>query len=300
MSYDGVLKTVEMRCMGLNKLRTMLGDKNIDYKELGGYEVFDNKSEFEKNIETLDFWNKSLKNVSNGSKIYGVDLKKIGQSGFLNFQYCIKNRFEGQINTGLMMASLLKLAYSLDIRVLNGVEVKSFEDVVTGVNICLKGDLDFFTQSMIIATNGFAAQLLPKYDVKPARAQVMITKPIKDLKIKGCFHYQEGFYYFRNIENRVLFGGGRNMDIKGEETSEFGTTLAIQTKLQDVLKNNILPNTSYEIDQIWSGIMGVGSEKKPIIERISENVVCAVRMGGMGVAIGSLVGELAVKKLMGK
>jgi gamma-glutamylputrescine oxidase len=36
--------------------------------------------------------------------------------------------------------------------------------------------------------------------------------------------------------------------------------------------------------------------KKPIIENISQNVVCAVRMGGMGVAIGSLVGKLAIEE----
>jgi hypothetical protein len=40
--------------------------------------------------------------------------------------------------------------------------------------------------------------------------------------------------------------------------------------------------------------MGVGTEKKPIIKKISPNIVCAVRMGGMGVAIGSLVGKLAI------
>ncbi len=42
--------------------------------------------------------------------------------------------------------------------------------------------------------------------------------------------------------------------------------------------------------------MGVGTEKKPIIKKISPNVVCAVRMGGMGVAIGSFVGQMAVEE----
>lgn len=40
--------------------------------------------------------------------------------------------------------------------------------------------------------------------------------------------------------------------------------------------------------------MGVGKKKRPIIEQLSDNVFCGVRLGGMGVAIGSLVGaELA-------
>ncbi len=37
-----------------------------------------------------------------------------------------------------------------------------------------------------------------------------------------------------------------------------------------------------------------GSSKNPIVEQISEHVYCGVRLGGMGVAIGSLIGtELA-------
>jgi hypothetical protein len=44
--------------------------------------------------------------------------------------------------------------------------------------------------------------------------------------------------------------------------------------------------------------MGIGNEKMPIIKFVSKNVVCAVRMGGMGVAIGSLVGKIAVKKII--
>ena len=40
--------------------------------------------------------------------------------------------------------------------------------------------------------------------------------------------------------------------------------------------------------------MGVGDKKKPIVKQISNHVFCGVRLGGMGIAIGSLVGrELA-------
>ncbi|MGZ3867219.1 MAG: FAD-dependent oxidoreductase, partial [Bacteroidia bacterium] len=132
----------------------------------------------------------------------------------------------------------------------------------------------------------------------PARAQVLVTSPIKNLKLKGTFHYQQGYYYFRNIDNRILFGGGRNLDFEKEETTEFGLTNIVQNKLKDILHNNILPGKDYTIEHRWSGIMGVGSEKKPIIKHVSKNVVCAVRMGGMGVAIGCLVGEMAVNELV--
>ena len=77
----------------------------------------------------------------------------------------------------------------------------------------------------------------------------------------------------------------RTVRLKLEETRGY---------IEEILKTIILPTTSFEIDQRWSGIMGVGDKKKPIIKQISNHVFCGVRLGGMGIAIGSLVGrELA-------
>ena len=146
------------------------------------------------------------------------------------------------------------------------------------------------TNKLFITTNGFATKLISE-EVKPARAQVLITKPIKDLQIKGTFHLDKGYYYFRNIDNRVLFGGGRNLDFKGEETTEMTQTTLIQNKLEELLKTTILPDTDFEVDYSWSGIMGVGSQKKPIVKQLSDNVFCGVRLGGMGIAIGSTIGK---------
>ncbi|MGE4347363.1 MAG: FAD-dependent oxidoreductase, partial [Flavobacteriaceae bacterium] len=59
-----------------------------------------------------------------------------------------------------------------------------------------------------------------------------------------------------------------------------------------VLKNVILPNRDFEIEQRWCGIMGMGtSQKTPIVKQLSENVFCGVRLGGIGVAIGGLIGK---------
>ena len=69
------------------------------------------------------------------------------------------------------------------------------------------------------------------------------------------------------------------------------TSHLIQQQLEAHLKNSILPNTPFEIDHRWTGIMGVGSQKKAIVKQLSNHVYCGVRLGGMGVAIGSLIGE---------
>jgi gamma-glutamylputrescine oxidase len=297
---DVVFQTVSLRLKGLKKLRNILGDTTIDYKQLGGFEVFDSKKEFEACADVISSFNKKMKDVIGLKNVYEIDKTKIVKSGFSGFKYCIKNKYEGQINTGQMMQALLSIAYKKGIIILNNMEVDKITDHKTNVEISFKNNLSIKSKKVIIATNGFAKQLLPTLDVKPARAQVLVTEPIKNLKVEGAFHYQEGYYYFRNIDNRILFGGGRNLDLKGEETTEMLLTKTIQNKLEEILKEKILPKQKFKIDQRWSGIMGVGSEKKPIIKHTSKNVVCAVRMGGMGVAIGSLVGQMAVDELIGR
>ncbi len=292
-----VWETVKLRNDGLKKLKKLLGEKNMNYLPLGGFEVFDNKQDFEKCADLISAFNKKMQSVLKLKNVYSIVNKKIDSSGLKGFRHCIKNNFEGQLNTGMMMHSLLALAHKKGVLVLNGLEVEKITDDDKLAHTHFKNGLSVQSKNVIVATNGFAKQLLPMLDVKPARAQVIVTAPIKNLKLKGAFHYQQGYYYFRNIDNRILLGGGRNLDFNTEETTEFGLTDTVQNKLESLLRDNILPGMPHKIEHRWSGIMGVGSEKKPIIRHISKNVVCAVRMGGMGVAIGSLVGQMAVEEL---
>ena len=299
INEDVVWQTVLLRYKGLNKLRKRLKDNIISYQQLGGFEVFDTKTDFEACADVISSFNKKMNDTIGLKNVYAIDKNKIKESGLAGFGHCIKNNYEGQINTGNMMHALLTLAYKKAILILNNMEVDSISDTKLCVETIFKNKLSIKSKKVIIATNGFAKQLLPSFDVRPARAQVLVTSPIKNLKLKGAFHYQQGYYYFRNIDNRILFGGGRNLDFKGEETTDMQLTKVIQHKLERILKQHILPKQSYKIEQRWSGIMGVGSEKKPIIKHITPNVICAVRMGGMGVAIGSVVGQMAVDELVG-
>ena len=199
------------------------------------------------------------------------------------------NPFEAQIDTGKMMNALVQKTILNNILILNQVEVTSFEEKSQEVEVTLV-DFSFLTKKLLFATNGFAGQLTNN-KVKPARAQVLITEPIPNLNIKGTFHLDKGYYYFRNIDNRILLGGGRNLAFETETTTELGQTELIQNRLEELLKNVILPNTDFKIAHRWSGIMGLGSTKNPIVEQVSEHVYCGVRLGGMGVAIGSLIGQ---------
>jgi glycine/D-amino acid oxidase-like deaminating enzyme len=288
---EEVIQLIQKRWNGLQLLRKRLGDDTIDFKPFGGYELFlkDDDSSFSECSNKLPFVNEILKPLFKAN----VFAKEVDRFGFGDIrEYLIFNPFEAQIDTGNMMQALLKQAVAQDILILNQQTVTSFLDNENSVEVALD-DFSFTTKKLLFATNGFA-NALTKGGVKPARAQVLITEPIPNLDIKGTFHLDKGYYYFRNIGDRILLGGGRNLDFDTETTTEFGQTEIVQKKLEDLLKKVILPNIDVRIEHRWSGIMGIGNSKKPIVSQLSENVYCGVRLGGMGVAIGSLIGtELA-------
>ena len=287
-SEEEVLNIVKKRVDGLQLLRQNLGDDHINYLQYGGYELFskDDKILYETCLSKREAINILLK------PIFKADVFSIKQNSFRfkNIkEHFVFNPFEGQIDTGKMMEALLQKVQGKGIKILNNITVESYQE--SNGSIAVKTNLlEFSTSKLLIATNGFASQLLNER-VKPARAQVLITKPMNNLHIKGTFHLDKGYYYFRNIDNRILFGGGRNLDFKGEETIEFAQTKQIQNSLETILKETILPTTPFEIEHRWSGIMGVGTQKKAIVKQVSNHVFCGVRLGGMGVAIGSIIGR---------
>jgi len=287
-SEQEVIELVQKRLQGIQLLRATLGDSAIDFQNLSGHELFLKKNVdlYHRCLEKMDGINQMLRPVFGDSPFR----KHSNTFKFKNVeQYYITNSFESQIDTGKMMFELLQLVERNNILILNSVTVDEFEENNTYVAIKTNA-FDFRTKKLCIATNGFASKWIQE-DLKPARAQVLVTKPIPNLHIKGTFHFDEGYYYFRNIDNRILLGGGRNLDFIGEETDTFGETEVVQNQLEKLLKDVILPETPFEIDSRWSGIMGIGQQKRPIVKQISDNAFCGVRLGGMGIAIGSLIGK---------
>jgi len=291
-SADEVLRMIDYKWRGLRRLRQNLGDVNIDYQQHGGYELFmdDEAARAADCIDKIDYLNKLLKEVVGPINIYSVANAKIASFGFEGVNRMIYNPFEGQLHTGKMMRALLNKVYNLGVLILNGCEILKIENDAGHITL-ITSQGNFKAGKVILATNAFANQLFPELKVIPGRGQVLVTKPMSGLKLKGTYHFDEGYYYFRNIDNRVLFGGGRNLDFKAEETWEFGQTETVKNKLITYLKEVILPNQDFEIDYWWSGIMGFGEDIRPIVKQIEPNIFCAVRCNGMGVAMGSLVGE---------
>ncbi len=296
MSEKSVQELVVQRWNGLQKLQKRLGEKNIGLLNHGGYELIAEKEtdclqHISKVNELLEpiFQDKVFEQRDDLIKPFGFNQEKV--------KHLIYNRFESQIDTGAMMVSLLNYVQQKGVRVLTGCEAVQFEENREKVFVKVKNPLEskqsivFKANKLLICTNAFTSSLLPDIDLKPGRGQVLVTKPIEQLPFKGVFHYDEGFYYFRNYGKRIIFGGGRNLDFKGEETTKIETTTQIIDHLKDQLKEVIIPQLDFEVDHQWAGIMAFGDNKQPIFKVLSPNIAIGVRLGGMGVAIGSELGD---------
>jgi gamma-glutamylputrescine oxidase len=290
MGEDQFLELTEMRYKGLKKIAKTFNDKEIGYHRDGSYELIAtaNNNELRSQIDTF---NRLLKKITGKQKIFSLQNEKIARFGFAGIQHLIGNNYEGQLHSGKLCQALLRLVQSTGVTVLNNTEITGYEKVHGQLLLHTNHDFPLLSSQLLVATNAFARQLLPQLDIVPARGQVIVTAPIEGLPFKGSFHYDEGYYYFRNLGDRVLLGGARNKAIAEENTDQMDISDPIQSALERFMQKTILPGRHFTIEHRWSGIMAMGAEKMPIIKAVNDHVFCAVRMSGMGVALAPVVGE---------
>ncbi|MDA1267600.1 MAG: FAD-binding oxidoreductase [Bacteroidetes bacterium] len=292
MTPDEVLQLVEKRYTGLKEIRKQFGDQALRYQHRNGYEILGDEQ-----LEALD----QLSNINHLLKkvfkkeVFSLvkDLSKFGFSETV--KAIVKNRFEGELDPGAYLNALWSKASSLEIRILSGLsvaEVNHDEGTVLAEKRDKKEIFKFVGERVAICTNAFTQKLWPASPLEPGRGLILLSKPIAgDIPWKGAFHLDRGYVYFREVEGRLLLGGARNKDFEKEKTTEFEVNPAIKEHLNRLAQEVIFPGRPVEWEMEWTGIMAFGAKKSPIIQQIGKKTAVAVRLGGMGVAIGWQVGK---------
>ncbi|MEQ9423957.1 MAG: FAD-dependent oxidoreductase [Cyclobacteriaceae bacterium] len=298
---DEALNLVTKRWTGLKKLRERLGDTRIGLEIKGGYELLGKKEL--KTLEGIDYLNDWLWPLFE-SNVFEAKTGFVSQANLNpnSFEAAIYNPFEGQLDTGKLMKALQNYAQMLGITLLTGTEVLDLMEDDHEVALRLKSDeckVEILANQVAICTNAFSKKFVDNIDMQPGRGTVIVTEPIEDLKLSGTFHYDEGYYYFRDVDGRMLLGGGRNQDFETEQTTEIEINKMIEAHLKEFLFEKILQK-EVKIEMAWSGIMAFGPSKSPVIKRTSPGVVIGARLGGMGLALGTLVGEEVAALLLNK
>jgi gamma-glutamylputrescine oxidase len=286
LSKEEVVQLVDRRYQGLRAIRSKFGDQALGYSDSGGFELI--TAAQLPYLPRLAEINQLLWPIFEAPVFSQVE--SFESFGFGNaVKAIVKNQFEGELDTGKFIESLWSLAQKLGVFILTGADVQAIDEANGRVEVWQPDGMGrtFEASQVAICTNAFTRKFLPHLDISPGRGLVFVTEPLEiPLPWSGSFHYDKGYVYFRTIDNRLLIGGGRNQDFAVEQTEDFDVNPTIHRYLVQLLHEIILPRQEAKIHLEWTGIMAFGSTKMPIIQKISEHTFCAVRLGGMGVAIG--------------
>lgn len=291
---ETVLALTEKRWRGLARLRERLPDSVMDYQHTGGFELLSEKEL--PALESIEKVNEVLRPLfPQGAYTNRPDLVKTYNFNPDKVKTIVHNPYEGHLHSGKLMKALLQLAQEKGVEIRTGAHVLDIKETGSGVCVyvqdSVRESVAFQAQRVAFCTNAFSQRLLPGICVTPGRGQILITKPIPGLKFKGAFHFDEGYYYFRNVGQRVLFGGGRNLAFEQEETTQIATNETILATLEKLLREVILPGQPFEIEQKWSGIMGFTEDKQPVIRKISDRIIVGFACNGIGVSLSSTAGD---------
>lgn len=285
-SEEGIKSRIVNRYEGLNLLKDTLGEKNIGYEACGGYELFTDSKTFKEAAGYIPEFNDRMKRLIGEESVYSLST--------LNGYNVIHNRLEGALHPGKMMQRYISLVNA------EGVEVKwntSVSDIETDGRVVLQKGIQLGAKKVLIAANGFVKNILPELSVSPARGYVFVTNELSRMPWKGTFHYDRGYIYFRNIGNRLLLGGARNIDSEREATDQFGINEKLKSYLSDFVNEKLKIDEHWQIDHEWSGIMGFTDSKTPILKKLDAHRFVAAGLSGMGVAIGTKIGKEAAALL---
>lgn len=298
MGEDAMWSIAEMRYKGIEKIRNYFPAKSIDFDDCGGYECFETKQQVDAISTNLHWLNKGMKAITGIDASFNWNDEKLASSGFTGFAGMMENRMEGGLHSGKLVQALLQLAASKSINILYCADVIGWHDDGKSIHVATPHK-ELQCKNLVLATNAFLPMLASDSKIVPARGQVLVTAPIQGLRVQGTFHFDEGYYYFRNVGDRVLLGGARKTSFDAERTTEFATTAKVQQELERFLSTHILPITSYTIAHRWSGIMAFTENKLPQVKQLQRNVWSITCCNGMGVALTPIIAEKLVQQITG-
>lgn len=281
---ETVLGRIERRWRGLNLLKARMGEPEIGYRHTGGTEIFTDRNKFQESEAYIREMNEHLE--------YRIGEKSVYSAGTYQGYPSIFNRLEGAINSGKLIKNLHRRCARDGIRFWWNMKVQS----VSSGRLILEDEFEMNPRQILLATNGFISRL-NKVPVQPARGYVFVTETIPDLKWKGTFHYNSGYVYFRNIGDRLLMGGARDVAKESENTDQFGINPEIKKWLVDFTNNIVKLPSGWKIDTEWSGIMGFTENKEPVIQQTEPGVWVAAGLSGMGIAVGTEVARDVIGKI---
>lgn len=269
---------VRMRWEGLRSLRQRWGDEALGYRACGAREAFTDAELFTACEIMLPELNEALHQVFGEAPFRKPPLPS---PGLKNVCGVLESSLEGDLDTAQLALTLERALREANVAVLSGVDVQLLER--TGAEWLVQTPQGGFkVPHVVVATNAWARELLD-VNVSPVPNHVVVSQPLPHLDLKHTVHHDRGYVYAREVDGRLLIGGGRQWDCDSDEDRV--------DRLIAWAQNHISGAEAWRTEHHWVGQLGIGDIRQPVIRKIEPGLVAGVRMGGMGVAIGTQVGQ---------
>lgn len=289
---DAMLAVAEMRYKGIQKIRRHFTDEQIGFDACGGYECINRDyKNWALLPDKLHWLNSLLKEITGSKAIFQQTDHKLAAMGLQGFDALVENVTEAALHSGKLVQALTQKVQATGVNILYGIQVSGIEKQSASMQINTLQNQTFTAAHVLLCTNAFTSELAPEARIEPARGQVIVTSPIPGLPMKGTFHFDEGFYYWRNLGNRILLGGARNSAFEAEATTNLSGSDTVRLALEHFLTQHLHPSFQYTIEHHWSGVMGFTTDKRPYTALVREGVTAAIACNGMGVALTPVVAE---------
>ena len=296
IGYEKAYKLVEDRYLGLELLKSIVPFDEMEFKQEGGYELFQSNELFNLCKNQIPEINRNLQKLNR--EVFALTpVKSLGIHNN-DISQCISTPYEAKLHPGKLWQYLYQSVIQMGVQFFGGIEVKHLSNSGSEVHVDL-GDFGLRVPKVIVCTNALAPALLPQLDLIPQRGQIIVSQPFNKPIFKGNIHAEEGYYYARcTSDNRILIGGARNLDFEGEQTDVFDANIIITTALKSFAEKYLLNSQSFEIQHQWSGIMGFSKtgSKESLVGNFG-NIYYSVRLGGMGVALAPLLSKKVINFL---
>jgi gamma-glutamylputrescine oxidase len=198
----------------------------------------------------------------------------------------LTNPADGEVTPSLLVGAFARQAAPGSVR--EGVDVTAIEaghgDVVVHA-----GEAECRAGCVILATNAYTPQLLPRVAIQPRRAQMLASEPEAARLCEQPTYSHFGYRYWRQLSTgEVLVGGWRDTAYDIEVGYDERPTTTIQSHLEAKLRHM---GAAGLVTHRWAGTMGFTESGLPLvgpIDGLPSVSLCAGYNGhGMGFAFMS-------------
>ncbi len=181
-------------------------------------------------------------------------------------------------------------------------------DRENGCYVLTTKDIQITAKKIIIATNGYTAENIPKWSkgrILPAVSSILVTRPITpdEQNAQGwtthhiTYDTRTLLHYFRLLpDGRMMFGG------RGANSGNPVDQKAFYPELRRQF-DEIFPEwENVETDYQWSGFIGLNRKKSQFLGPIDtdETAYASLAYHGSGIAMGSWSGKTIAQLILGE